>query len=150
MTTHHRGTGHTGKDRKLYFFVQDTRGIDVGLDNDNESTKSSDTTIAFGGLEADGHLGNPLHSNQANVTVLTGEINSLQQWVEATEDKPMEGLDHIEWELQNLSLMLMVQMTSTAAPQSPSEKWYANTWTHYAPHRSKQISQIHCYRTLPF
>ena len=40
---------------------------------------SSDTTIAFGGLEAGGHLSDPLHSSQANLTVLTRESNSLQQ-----------------------------------------------------------------------
>ena len=79
MTTHHRGTGHTDKARDLYSHVENTGGIDIGPDNDNESTNSSDTTITFGGLEADGCLGDLLHSSQANLTVLTREINSLQQ-----------------------------------------------------------------------
>ena len=79
MTTCHRVTGHTGKDRELYSHIQDTGGIDIGPNNDNESTNSSDTTIALGGSEADGHLSDLLHSSQANLTVLTREINSLQQ-----------------------------------------------------------------------
>ena len=58
---------------------QDTEGIDIGPNNDNESTNSSDTMLAFGGSEADGHLSNLLTSSQANLTVLTGEINSLHQ-----------------------------------------------------------------------
>ena len=70
MTTCHGGTGCTGKDRELSSHVEGTRGIDIGPKNDNESTNSSDTTIAFGGLEADGHLDNLLHSSQANLTVL--------------------------------------------------------------------------------
>ena len=40
MTSHHRGTGHTGKDRDLNSHVEDTRGKDIGPDNDNESTNS--------------------------------------------------------------------------------------------------------------
>ena len=79
MTTHHGGTGHTGKDIDLDFHIEDTRGINIGPDNDNISTNNSDTTIAFGGSEAGGHLGDLLHSSQANLTVLTREINSLQQ-----------------------------------------------------------------------
>ena len=77
MTTHHRETGHTGKDRDLDSHVEDTGGIDIGPYNDHESTNSLDTTIDFGGSEADGHLGNVLPNSQANLSVLTREINSL-------------------------------------------------------------------------
>ena len=79
MTTHHRGTGHTSKDKDSNPHVEDARGIDTGLDNDNESTSSSDTAIAFGGLEADGHINNLLPSNQATLTVLTNEIHNIHQ-----------------------------------------------------------------------
>ena len=37
----------------------------------------------------------------------------------AGDGQPTEGLDHIEWELQNLSLTLRVQLTSTPAPTEP-------------------------------
>ena len=77
MTTHHRGTGHTGKDRELNSHIEDIGGIYIGPNNDNESTNSSDTTIAFEGSEADGHLSDLLHSSHVNLTVPTREINSL-------------------------------------------------------------------------
>ena len=44
MTTCHGGVGHAGKDRDLNSHMEDTRNIDH-----NESTKSSETTIVFGG-----------------------------------------------------------------------------------------------------
>ena len=47
MTTYHRGMGHTGEDRDLNFHVEDTRSIDIGLNNDNESTNSLDTVISY-------------------------------------------------------------------------------------------------------
>ena len=37
MATHHGGTGHTCEDRDLDSHVQDTKGIDIGPNNDNES-----------------------------------------------------------------------------------------------------------------
>ena len=41
------------------------------------------------------------------------EINDLCQWVEAGEGQPTEGLDCIERELQNLSLVLQPQPPPT-------------------------------------
>ena len=72
MNTHHRGVGHVGKDRDLDSHVEDTRNID-----DNESTNSSETMIAFGGLEADGHLSNLPPNSQADLYILAREIHSL-------------------------------------------------------------------------
>ena len=74
MTTHHRGTGHTGKDGDLNSHIDittkgDIRGIDIGPNNNNESTKCLDTMLTFGGLEVDGHLSNLLPSSQTNLTV---------------------------------------------------------------------------------
>ena len=77
MTTCHRGTGHTGEDRDLNFHIEDTGGIDIGPNNDNESTNSLHTMLAYEGSEADGCLSNLLPSSQANLTILTREINSL-------------------------------------------------------------------------
>ena len=59
----HVGTGHTGKDWNLNSYVDigtdgDTRGIDIGPDNDNKNTDSLDTMLTFGGLAVDG-----CHSN---------------------------------------------------------------------------------------
>ena len=78
MTTCHRGIGHTSEDRDLNSHIEDTRGTDKGPSNDNESTNSLDTTLAFGGSEVDGHLGNLLPNSQVNLTILMREINSLQ------------------------------------------------------------------------
>ena len=106
MTTCHKGTGHAHEDRDLNSNVGDARNIDIGPDHDNESTNSSDTTIAFRGSEADGHLSNHLPNSHADLKILTREINSLQQGVEGREGVPVEGSDyivHLEWELQNLS-----------------------------------------------
>ena len=78
MTTCHEGTGHTGKGRGVDFHIEDTGGIDIGPDNDNGSTNSSDIMIACGGFDMDGHLSDLPHSSQANLTILTREINNLQ------------------------------------------------------------------------
>ena len=59
MTTHHRGTGHTAEDGGLNPHVVDTGGMDKGPDNGNEITTNSDTMLAFGGSEVDGHLSDP-------------------------------------------------------------------------------------------
>ena len=40
MTTYHRGAGHTGKDTDLDSHIEDTRGIDIGPNKNNESTNS--------------------------------------------------------------------------------------------------------------
>ena len=48
MTTHHGGTGCTSKGKDHNPNIDDARGIDTGLDNDNESISSLYTTIAFG------------------------------------------------------------------------------------------------------
>ena len=79
----------------------------------------SDTTIAFGGSEADGHPSELIPSNQAKVTALTRDINDLHQWVEVGKGQPAECLDYIEWELQNLSLALHPQPASTSTTTEP-------------------------------
>ena len=79
MTTQHRRTGYTSKDRDLNAHVEDTGGIDIGPNNNNENTYSLDTRLAFGGSEVDGHFGNLLPNSQANLTILTREINRFQQ-----------------------------------------------------------------------
>ena len=79
MTTCHGGTGHIGEDRDVNSHVEDTGGTDIGPNNVNESTNSSDTTPAFGGSEADEHLSDLLPNSQVNLTILTREINSLRQ-----------------------------------------------------------------------
>ena len=77
MTTHHGGTGHTGEDRELDSHIEDATGIDIDPNNDNASTNSSDTMIAFGGSEVDGHLGNLLPNGQADLNMLAREVNNI-------------------------------------------------------------------------
>ena len=105
MATHHRDGG-CPVDRDINLHIDNMDGINTGPDKDNESTSGSDTTIAFGGSEADGYLSELISSNQAKLTACTREINDLHQLVETGEGQPAEGLDCIEWELQSLSLML--------------------------------------------
>ena len=67
MTTHHRGAGHTGKGRDLDSHIEDTGGMDMGPNNDNESTNSLDTMIALRGAEADGYLSDLLPNSHAHL-----------------------------------------------------------------------------------
>ena len=103
MATHHRGTGFP-LDRDIDLNIEDSET--TGIDNDNESIHGSDTTVALGGPEAEGHPNDPIYSNQAKLMALTREINDLQQKVETGEGQPAESLDCIEQELQNLSIAL--------------------------------------------
>ena len=78
MDNDHTGAGcSVGRDINLH--IEDTEGINTGPDNDNESASGSDTTIAFGGSEADGYPSELIHSNQAKLTALMREINDLHQ-----------------------------------------------------------------------
>ena len=74
MATHHRGTGCL-LDRDIYLHAEDPEPADI----DNESTHSSNATVALGGPEAEGHLKDPLYSNYDKLTVLTREMNDLCQ-----------------------------------------------------------------------
>ena len=115
VTTCHGGAGHAGEDRDSNSHVEDTRNID-----DNESTNSSETIIAFEG--SDGHLSDLLPNSQGDLKILEREIHSLQQCIKAGEGQPAEGLDcidHLEQELQTLSLRLSMQPTSTPIPTEP-------------------------------
>ena len=105
--------------RDINLYIDDTEGINTRPDNDNESTSCSDTTIALGASETDGHPDELIPSNQARLTALMREINDLHEWVEAGDGQPAESLDCIEWELQNLTLMLQPQSSSAPTPTEP-------------------------------
>ena len=72
MATHHRGT-ECPLDRDINLHIEDSET--TGLDNENESTSGSDTTVVLGGSEVGGHLNDLIHSNQAQLMALTQEIN---------------------------------------------------------------------------
>ena len=120
--------------------------------NDNESTNSLVTMIAFGRSEVDVCLGDLLPNSQANLSILTREINSLWQWVEAREGQPVERLDHIdhlEQELQNLSVALRAQLTSAWAPTDPFGEvvyQYRHTMHHTKANKSHKFPATgHCH-----
>ena len=76
---HTMATSHRSAGCPLY------RGMDVlaedpeHADIDNESTHSSDATVAIGVPEAVGHPEDPVYDNQDKLTALTREINDLHQ-----------------------------------------------------------------------
>ena len=112
MATHHRGIGHPTARDDLH--IEDPEA--TGMDDDNDTISGLDATVALGGLKAEGNTNALLPNNQAKLMALTRETNDLHQWVEAREGQPVEHLDCIEWELQNLSLMLQQQ-----PPPMPTE-----------------------------
>ena len=76
MSTCHRGTRcPLDRDINLHIEASET----TGLENDNESTSGSDTTVALGGPEAEGHPNDLKHNNQATLLALMREINDLHQ-----------------------------------------------------------------------
>ena len=108
MATCHGGAGHL-LDRGIDLHAEDTELTDI----DNESTHSSNATVALGGPEAEGHPNDPVYSNHDKLTALTREINDLCQQVEAEEGQPTQTLDCIEHELQNVSIALHPPPPST-------------------------------------
>ena len=107
MASCHRGTGHPIKRGDLH--IEDPEA--TGFDNDNDCISGLDATIALGGLEAEDKTNELLPSNQTKLMELMRDINDLCQWIEAGEGQPAESLDHIDRELQNLSLTLQPQCT---------------------------------------
>ena len=146
MATCQRGAG-CPLDRGIDLYAEDPEPTDI----DNESTHSSDATVALGGPEAEGHPKDPVFSNHDKLTALMREINDLHQWVEAGEGQSAVSLDCIEYELQNLYNTSSTNSTHTYwLMYWPSEKWYDTTQTPCAPCRSKQIWQTHYCRIYLF
>ena len=111
MATHHGGGGHP-PNRGLDILTEDPEHADI----DNESTCSSDATVALGGPEA-GHPEDPVYNNQDRLTAITREINDLHQRVAAGEGQPAETLDHIQCELQNM--LITIHQPQPPAPAEP-------------------------------
>ena len=77
LATHHGGAAGCPIDRNINLHVEDVEA--KGIDTDNESISSSDTSVALGGLDAEGKPDELLSSNQAKLTALAREINELCQ-----------------------------------------------------------------------
>ena len=112
MATHHEGTGCL-LNRGMDILTEDAEHADI----DNDSTHSSDATVALGGPEAVEHPENPVHNDQERLTVLTRKINDLHQRVAAGEGQPAETLDCMQQELQNLSIA--IHQSQPPAPTEP-------------------------------
>ena len=76
MATCHGGTG-CPLDRDISLHIDNAET--TGLDNNNESISGSDTIIALGGPEAEGHPNELIPSNQAKFSTLLREIKDLHQ-----------------------------------------------------------------------
>ena len=74
MATHCRGTRHP-VDRDINLHIEDTEGLKMGPDNDNDCTSGSDTTNAFGGSEVDCHPSKLIPNNQAKLTALVRDMH---------------------------------------------------------------------------
>ena len=72
--------------------------------------------VALGGPEAEGHPEDPVYNNHDKLTALMREINNLHQQIEAAEGQPVETLDCIVCELQNLLIALHLPL-----PPAPTE-----------------------------
>ena len=134
MATCHGGTGHS-LDRDLDILTEDPEHADIN----NDSTHSSNATVALGGPEAVGQPEDPVYNNQDRLTALMREINNLCQRVAAGEGQPAETLDHIQHELQNL-LIAIHQPHPPASAEPLGEKIQQYTDT-LLPCRNSQISQ---------
>ena len=102
----------------------------TSIDNDNESISGLGHYHCLGSTRDIRSPWWAYTSNQAKLTALTREINDLHQWVEARERQSAESLDCIEWELQNLSLVLQTQLSPIPTPTEPlREEIHQNTNT---------------------
>ena len=83
--------------------------LDRDINVTREAHKATDTDIEdtqdFHPVETD-HLGDLDHNNPARLTAITRELDDLCQGVQAEKRQPSEALNHIEWELQRLSILL--------------------------------------------
>ena len=62
-------------DRGIYLHADDTEPADI----DNESVYSSNTAVALGVPEVEGHPKDHVYNNHNELTTLTSEINDLHQ-----------------------------------------------------------------------
>ena len=112
MATHHRGAGNPLAGG-LGILTEDAEHADIN----NDSTHSSDATVALGGPEAAGHPEDPVYDNQDRLTALTREINYLHQRVTAAEGQPGKTLNCIQCDLQNL--LIAIHQPQPPAPAEP-------------------------------
>ena len=90
---------------------EDAEHTNINID----STHNSDTTVALGSPEVVGHPEDTVYNGQNRLAALTMELNDLHQRVVA-EGQPVATLDHIQHELQNLSIAI-----HQSQPSTPSE-----------------------------
>ena len=87
MATHHEGAGYP-LDRGLDILTEDPEHADI----DNDSTHSSDATVALGDPEVVGHPEDPVYNNQDRLTALTMKINDFtsksSSWRRTTSQDP--------------------------------------------------------------
>ena len=62
-------------DRSIDLHTEDSEPTNI----DNESTHSSDNTVALGGPESKDHPKDPVYNNHDKLTALTRGINNLHQ-----------------------------------------------------------------------
>ena len=131
MASHHGGAGHL-LNRGLDILTEDIEHTDINR------THSMDGTVALGDPDALGHSEDPTY--QDRFTAFRRKIHDLHQRVAAGEGQPAEALDHIQKELQNLSITF--HQPQPPAPAEPFGKVLCQyTHTPCVPHRNNPTWQ---------
>ena len=113
MATHHGGSGQP-LDRDISVAREAHKTADIDIED----------TQDFHTIDTD-HFEDLEHNNPARLTAITRELDDFFRWVQAGEGQPLDALNHIEQELQRLSLLL-----NPPAPTEPLGevlKHYMNT-----------------------
>ena len=114
--THAMGTCHGCSGQPLDRDINVTREA-------HEATETEDMQ-GFHPVETD-HYEDLEHNNPAKLTAFTRDLDDFCQGIQAEEGQPLEALNHIEWELQRLSLWL--NPSAPIEPLGDVIKHYMNT-----------------------
>ena len=114
MTTCHGGTGHTDKNRELDSHIEDTGGIDIGPSDDNESRQ-------FRYYNCFWRIRGRWLPQQPSAQQ-PGKFNCTHKRNQQLMAMNRSLHTYIQWELQDLSLMLRAQTTSTPTPSEAFEE----------------------------
>ena len=118
LQTHTMATHHGSSGQYLDRDINVTREAHKATGTDVEDTQD------FHPVETD-HFEKLEHNNPTRLTAITRELDDLCQQVQNEEEQPSEALNHIEKELQRLSILL--NLPAHTEPLGEVIKHYTNT-----------------------